>query len=221
MKQLEQVKNWDTQVSTKQMLGVLCLGLSVFLAVGGHLSLVPAVTGWVGATTGGSIAIHIQDQDGLPISGVEGVIRSILYMGHNVTLNAPLEPSDKNGDMNPSISLDCTARVELSHPDYMPYTFFTSVRHGEAETETISLAPVEVETELTESEQTDPSPNNTDNSTHTVAPNIPETGTGTLDKETGEIRPELGLSWENLMYAAVPAFLGVGLIAIDTGERRR
>jgi len=186
----KEVKTGLRHCSDMQVIGGSLIILGCIIALGGF-------SGWTGATVQIWGKIHVETSDGAPLQGVSGIMESIEVYGQNMPFNAPINPSDKQGDMGFSISLLCKATIRLTKSGYTPETVVMNLREG-LNTESVVMHLQEA--------STDPElPSDTE------APVL-----YTVTEVNAPTPPTL-----RLLMGGIPATIGVELLMVDYGRRRK
>lgn len=209
------IRKRTKNVSTKQMLGVFLLVLSVFTYMGGYQVLFGS------SFLGCKIKVTVRDSDtGGLIEGADVTLTGFDYQDlAYVSLNMPIGPTDEDGKADASISMWGTYHLTVDADGYDSKSVTISGGAGETAATTVLLDPETVE-EIPEDpedppveEDPEPDPPVEEDPVNT-SPDLPEGET--VNVETDE---QAGLLRE--MVSGVFAVLGVGVLVVDYGERRQ
>ena len=132
-------------MNKRRILGAVLIVVGLVTALNGWAAVWGVIDGLFASVTGGSAVITVVDAEGRPVAGAEVTVLDVLYLGYNITLNTPLDPTDSRGRTSFSTSLAGTYRIEARKTGYRPGRVFVSIGVGDREQATIVL---EVEEEL-------------------------------------------------------------------------
>jgi len=130
-------------VNKRRILGAALIVVGLVTALNGWAVVWGVIDGLFASVTGGSAVITVTDPDGRPVAGAEVTVLDVLYLGYNITLNTPLDPTDSQGQTSFSTSLAGTYRIEARKTGYQPGRVKVSIGVGDSEQATIVLEVAE------------------------------------------------------------------------------
>ncbi len=220
---MNNIRTQAQSITAKQALGVFFIALSLFTYFGG-LNFV-----FTTSTLGCSLYVRVKDSEtNQPVQGACVNLDGMDYQNlQYVTLNMEIGPTDSDGKANAGTSMWGTFYITVSKTGYETKSATLSGGEGATAGTTMYLTPV---TEETPEEPEPTEPEDPEEPTDPEDPSTPEEPTDPEDETPSDdipddegltVIPETQMNaWRNMLSGAF-ATIGLGLLAIDLGERHR